>query len=35
MSFPCSAHLPTLGLLYFARMLDKMKLARAGELPEA
>lgn len=33
MPFPRSAHDPTLGLLYFARMLDKMRLLRAGALP--
>lgn len=33
--FPRSAHDATLGLVYFARMIDKMKLVRAGELPEA
>ncbi len=35
MSFPRSAHDATLGLIYFARMLHKMRLIRAGELPEA
>ena len=33
MSFPRSAHDATLGLIYFARMLDKMRLVRAGSLP--
>ncbi len=33
MPFPRSAHDPTLGLLYFARMLHKMRLARDGLLP--
>lgn len=34
MSFPRSAYDPTFGLLYFARMLDKMRLVRAGQLPQ-
>ncbi len=33
MTFPRSAHDATLGLIYFARMLDKMRLVRDGELP--
>ena len=34
MAFPRSAFDATLGLIYFARMLDKMRLIRAGELPD-
>jgi Domain of unknown function (DUF5069) len=34
MSYPRSAYDTTLGLLYFARMLDKMRLVREGTLPE-
>lgn len=33
MAFPRSAFDPTLGLIYFARMLHKMRMIRAGELP--
>ncbi len=32
--FPRSAYDPTLGLIYFARMIDKMRLVREGQLPE-
>ena len=32
--YPRSAHDATLGLIYFARMIDKMRLVRAGQLPE-
>lgn len=35
MQYPRSAHDPVLGLLYFARMLDKMRMVREGTLPEA
>lgn len=31
--FPCSAHDATLGLIYFARMINKMRLVREGALP--
>lgn len=34
MAFPRSAHDTTLGLVYFARMLDKIRLLKRGELPE-
>ncbi len=34
MTFPRSAHDATLGLIYFARMIDKMRLVREGLLPE-
>ena len=33
MSYPRSAHDATLGLIYFARMIDKMRLVREGKLP--
>ena len=33
--FPRSAHDPTHGLIYFARMIDKMRLVREGLLPGA
>lgn len=33
-TFPRSAHDPTSGLIYFARMCDKIRLHAAGELPE-
>jgi hypothetical protein len=32
--FPRSAYDTTLGLIYFARMIDKMRLVREGQLPE-
>ncbi len=32
--FPCSPYLPTRGLVYFARMIDKIRLHAAGRLPE-
>lgn len=32
MSYPRSAHDATLGLIYFARMIDKMRLVREGKL---
>jgi hypothetical protein len=31
--FPCSDHIETKGLIYFARMLDKIRLYAAGRLP--
>lgn len=31
--FPVSAHVKTRGLVYFARMVDKIRLHAAGELP--
>ncbi len=34
MTYPCSAYDLTGGLTYFARMLDKIRLHDAGELPE-
>ncbi len=30
---PCSDHVETKGLIYFARMLDKIRLKARGELP--
>ena len=30
---PCTDYIETKGLIYFARMLDKMRLKAAGELP--
>jgi hypothetical protein len=30
---PCSDHIKTNGLIYFARMLDKIRLKAAGKLP--
>jgi Domain of unknown function (DUF5069) len=30
---PCSDHIKTKGLIYFARMLDKIRLKAGGELP--
>jgi len=30
---PCSDHIETKGLIYFARMLDKIRLKARGELP--
>src|SRR5437667_5546868 len=30
---PCSDHIKTKGLIYFARMLDKIRLKARGELP--
>ena len=30
---PCSDHIETKGLIYFARMLDKIRLKSRGELP--
>ena len=30
---PCSDYIETKGLIYFARMLDKIRLKAAGELP--
>lgn len=33
MKNPCSDHEQTKGLIYFARMLDKIRLNAAGELP--
>ena len=35
MTFPRSAHDATRGLIYFARMIDKMRLVCAGQLPDA
>jgi uncharacterized protein DUF5069 len=32
--FPCSPYLATRGLVYFARMIDKIRLHAAGHLPE-
>ena len=32
--FPCSPYLTTRGLVYFARMIDKIRLRAAGRLPE-
>jgi gluconokinase len=32
--FPCSPYLATRGLVYFARMIDKIRLHAAGQLPE-
>jgi len=32
-SSPCSDHIKTKGLIYFARMLDKIRLKARGELP--
>ncbi len=34
MQTPCSDYEETRGLIYFARMLDKIRLQEAGELPE-
>jgi gluconokinase len=34
LSFPCSPYLATRGLVYFARMIDKIRLHAAGRLPE-
>lgn len=34
MRTPCSDYQQTGGLIYFARMLDKIRLTHAGELPE-
>ena len=31
--FPCSSHQKTNGIVYFARMLDKIRLNASGELP--
>jgi hypothetical protein len=33
MRTPCPDHVKTKGLIYFARMLDKIRLKAAGELP--
>ena len=33
MQTPCSDHIKTKGLIYFARMLDKIRLKARGELP--
>jgi hypothetical protein len=33
MKTPCSSHRETLGIVYFARMLDKIRLNTNGELP--
>ena len=33
MRAPCSDYCETKGLIYFARMLDKIRLNAAGELP--
>jgi gluconokinase len=33
--FPCSPYLATRGLVYFARMIDKIRLRAAGRLPGA
>src|SRR5207237_5312803 len=33
MQTPCSDHIETKGLIYFARMLDKIRLKARGELP--
>ncbi len=33
-SFPCSPYKATRGLVYFARMIDKLRLHAAGNLPE-
>ena len=33
MQTPCSDHIKTNGLVYFARMLDKIRLNAAGKLP--
>jgi hypothetical protein len=33
-TYPCSPYLATRGLVYFARMLDKIRLHAAGTLPE-
>jgi gluconokinase len=33
-SFPCSPYTATRGLVYFARMIDKIRLHAAGHLPE-
>ena len=30
---PCTDYIETKGLIYFARMLDKLRLKAAGELP--
>ncbi len=35
MKYPCSAYGKVGGLVYFARMLDKIRLKAAGELPAA
>ncbi len=35
MKYPCSAYTEVSGIVYFARMLDKIRLYAAGELPEA
>jgi hypothetical protein len=32
--FPCSPYLATKGLVYFARMIDKIRIHAAGRLPE-
>ena len=32
--FPCSPYVATNGLVYFARMIDKVRLHAAGKLPE-
>jgi hypothetical protein len=32
--FPCSPYVATRGLVYFARMIDKIRLRAAGHLPE-
>jgi gluconokinase len=32
--FPCSPYAATLGLVYFARMIDKIRLHAAGHLPK-
>jgi hypothetical protein len=34
MQTPCSDHVKTKGLIYFARMLDKIRLKAAGKLPD-
>ena len=34
MQTPCSDYVETRGLVYFARMLDKIRLHAAGQLPE-
>ena len=35
MRYPKSAYVKTRGIVFFARMLDKMRMLLAGELPEA
>ncbi|MEK7286569.1 MAG: DUF5069 domain-containing protein [Nitrospirota bacterium] len=35
MKYPCSAYTEVCGIVYFARMLDKIRLYAAGELPDA